>query len=923
MEHRRRPQPHPDYYRIPIADREALIAEERAHGNDREALIAEERAHGNSADEEPADNGARAKPAVRGGPDRLEEQANGAQAESDDDPESDDPESDDPESDDPESDDPESDDPESDDPDFGPDAAEIAAKPLDVDGELEEVAEDAAVDTVGGDEVEEDARRRARLLRRYKIQEVIKRRQVILVQVSKEERGTKGAALTTYLSLAGRYCVLMPNTARGGGISRKIASPSDRRRLKKILGELDMPEGVAVIVRTAGSERSKAEIRRDYEYLLRLWSEIREDTLKSTAPSMIYEEGNLIKRAIRDLYSSDMDEVLVEGEAGHKDVKNFMKSLIPSHAKKVLLYKDSTVPLFNRHQVETQLDAMHSPTVQLRSGGYVVINSTEALVAIDVNSGKATKERHIEETALKTNLEAAEEVARQLRLRDLAGLIVIDFIDMEESRHNRDVERMLKDAMRHDRARIQLGRIGPFGLLELSRQRLRPSLQESSTEVCNQCGGNGYVRSTDSTALHVLRALEEEGVRRPGGQVVLSVPTPVALYILNQKRERLVGIEQRYDYSLRVEADDALRPPAYDLRRIGGSLEEKAEVEVAAEATGSEDGRRPRKRRRRRKGEGAEGEVRTSDEARAPGEVRAASEVRDSGEAARPFAAPADAEAPVVRPASAEDDEDDRQKPRRRRGKRGGRRRTRQLDEAAPGTPESDTPESDTPESGTPESGTPESGTPESGTPESGTPESGTPESGTPESGTPEFGTPESGTPESGTLQTGVDGDGLAASEAATAEPIPPVGASDSDAQPDAKQPREEKPARRRPARRRSSAAQEPKAESGEDSAPRAAQRRPRNRRRPVEQRPDVEAAAPADAALAAAPPSMSEPSRSEPSRSESSRSESGQIEARELTAGPNFELTAGPTSEPTPLRSADAEDDDKPKRRGWWQRWM
>ncbi len=338
--------------------------------------------------------------------------------------------------------------------------------------------------------------RRHRPLRHYKIQEVIKRRQIVLVQVVKEERGTKGAALTTYLSLAGRYCVLMPNTARGGGVSRKITSAVDRKRLKSIVNELEIPDGMAVIIRTAGSERTKPEIKRDYEYLLRLWDSVRELTLQSSAPALVYEEANLIKRSIRDLYARDIDEILVEGDEGYRLAKDFMRMLTPSHAKKVQLYKDA-VPMLHRFQVETQLDAMHSPTVQLKSGGYIVINQTEALVAIDVNSGRATRERHIEETAYKTNLEAADEVARQLRLRDLAGLIVIDFIDMEESRNNHAVERRLKDAMRLDRARIQLGRISAFGLLELSRQRLRPSLMESSFQTCTHCGGTGFVRSVE------------------------------------------------------------------------------------------------------------------------------------------------------------------------------------------------------------------------------------------------------------------------------------------------------------------------------------------------------------------------------------------------------------------------------------------
>jgi ribonuclease E len=383
------------------------------------------------------------------------------------------------------------------------------------------------VETLDDDEAEEagEQRRRSYSMRHYKIQEVIKRRQIMLVQVAKEERGNKGAALTTYLSLAGRYCVLMPNTARGGGVSRKITSLSDRRRLKEILEDLDIPEGMGVIVRTAGSERSKAEIKRDYEYLMRLWSEIRELTLKSTAPALIHEEGNLIKRSIRDLYARDIDEVIVEGEEGYKTAKTFMRMLMPSHAQARAAYRDPMVGLFHRFQVESQIDAVHSPVAQLRSGGYVVINQTEALVAIDVNSGRATRERNIEETALKTNLEAADEIARQLRLRDLAGLIVIDFIDMEEHRHNSAVERRLKEALKNDRARIQVGRISPFGLMEMSRQRLRPSLAEASTQPCPHCGGTGFIRSTESTALYVLRSIEEEGARARSAEICVYVPT--------------------------------------------------------------------------------------------------------------------------------------------------------------------------------------------------------------------------------------------------------------------------------------------------------------------------------------------------------------------------------------------------------------
>ena len=434
--------------------------------------------------------------------------------------------------------------------------------------ELEEAAPAAeTIETVGGDEIEEAPRQR-RPFRHYKIQEVIKRRQIMLVQVTKEERGNKGAALTTFLSLAGRYCVLMPNTPRGGGVSRKITNSTDRRRLKDLMSDLDVPEGMGVIVRTAGSERSKAEIKRDFEYLLRLWDEIRDLTLKSTAPALIYEEGNLIKRSIRDLYTRDLEEVLIDGEEGSRTAKAFMKMLMPSHTKRIKPYRDPSVPLLHRFQVESQLDAIHSPVVQLRSGGYIVINPTEALVSIDVNSGRSTRERNIEETALKTNLEAAEEIARQLRLRDLAGLIVIDFIDMEEHRNQGAVERKLKDALRHDRARIQVGRISPFGLLEMSRQRLRPSLLEASTQPCPHCNGTGHIRSTESTALHVLRAIEEEGMRRRSAEISVAVPAAVALYILNHKRETLVQAEKRYGFRVAIGSDDGLIPPAFRLERL-------------------------------------------------------------------------------------------------------------------------------------------------------------------------------------------------------------------------------------------------------------------------------------------------------------------------------------------------------------------
>ncbi len=436
---------------------------------------------------------------------------------------------------------------------------------------------DATVETLGGDDVVEERetreRRRRNPIRQYKIQEVIKRRQILLVQVVKEERGNKGAALTTYLSLAGRYCVLMPNAGRGGGISRKISNPSDRKRMKEILSDLDVPQGMGVILRTAGLERSNIDIKRDYEYLSRLWDSIREITMRSTAPALIYEEGDLIKRSLRDIYDTDIAQVLVEGEAGFQSAAEFMRQLVPHQANKVELYREP-IPLFHRYQVENQFDAMHSPTVQLRSGGYIVINPTEALVAIDVNSGRSTKERNIEETALRTNLEAAEEIARQVRLRDLAGLIVIDFIDMEESRHQRQVEHKVKDSMRSDRARIQIGRISAFGLLEMSRQRLRPSLLEHSTEVCPHCAGTGRIRSLESAALHALRAIEEEGVRRRASEIAVSVPPNVALYLLNQKRHSLSEIEQRYGFTVIVEADEDLHAADCEIERVRSRRED-------------------------------------------------------------------------------------------------------------------------------------------------------------------------------------------------------------------------------------------------------------------------------------------------------------------------------------------------------------
>jgi len=439
-------------------------------------------------------------------------------------------------------------------------AAPAEAREHEDNGEDDETAEEVVESVGGADAMEEVPDRAPRYRRQYKIQEVIKRRQVMLVQVVKEERGTKGAALTSYLSLAGRYSVLMPNTARGGGISRKITSAEDRARLKEAAADLEVPEGMGVILRTAGASRTKIEIKRDFEYLLRMWETVRDLTLQSTAPKLVYEEGSLVKRSIRDLYSKDIDEVIVAGPEAYREAKDFMRMLMPSHAKNVHPYAE-TQPLLSRYGVENQLDAMFSPVVQLRSGGYIVLNQAEALVAIDVNSGRATREHHIEDTALKTNLEAADEIARQLRLRDLAGLIVIDFIDMDENRNNRSVERRLKECLKHDRARIQVGRISHFGLLEMSRQRIRTSVLESSTEKCPYCGGSGHVRSVSSLALQVLRALEEQLIRGGTHNLIVRTRPDVALYVLNQKRAHLRSLEERFAITITISADESVRAP--------------------------------------------------------------------------------------------------------------------------------------------------------------------------------------------------------------------------------------------------------------------------------------------------------------------------------------------------------------------------
>ncbi len=633
---------HPDYYQIPVADREALLREEEAHDADD---------HDHDHDHAPAQLSA---------PESVAEGDDNHAAEGDE----------------------------------GDDGSHIEQAPT----------SNEPVEHIGGGDALEDVqeRRRPATQRRqqYKIQEVIKRRQVMLVQVVKEERGNKGAALTTYLSLAGRYSVLMPNTARGGGISRKITNAADRKRLKDIVGDLDVPAGQGIILRTAGASRTKAEVKRDFEYLQRLWENVRTLTLKSTAPCLVYEEGSLIKRTIRDLYNKDINELYVAGDEAYREAKDFMRMIMPSHAKNVQLYKDDA-PLFSKFGVEGQLDQMFSPQVNLPSGGYIVINPTEALVSIDVNSGRATKEHNIEDTALQTNLEAAEEVARQLRLRDLAGLIVIDFIDMVENRSNRAVERKLKDCLKNDRARIQVGRISHFGLLEMSRQRIRFGVVESSTHKCPTCNGTGLVRSVESLALMVMRNVEDHVLKKPGHSINLRVPTDVALYILNTKRGTLNALEAKYDLSITVVADDHVGPAHFAIERgetrvmdreqtagthvrvdtatlidadaeaADAAIEDEADEEdrrrtASGERAHSEEGGERTGRRRRRRRRGGDREDRGERPQRQPAQAEAA-----SGEAEGETAEGAEAEAGHPH----EDGEEPRR--RRRRGRRGGRRNRR------------------------------------------------------------------------------------------------------------------------------------------------------------------------------------------------------------------------------------------------------
>jgi len=567
------------------------------------------------------------------------------------------------------------------------------------------------------EQFKEARRKRIKLIRNYKIQEVIKRRQILLIQVVKEERGNKGAALTTYMSLAGRYCVLMPNTARGGGISRKIPNASDRKRLRRVVDSLDVSNGMGLIIRTAGAKRTKAEIKRDYDYLTRLWQNIRDLTLKSVAPCIIYEEASLIKRAIRDLYDKDIEKVMVEGDAGYREAKDFMKMLMPSHAKNVQPYKEAA-PLFLKHGVESQLDAMYQPTVRLKSGGYIVINQTEALIAIDVNSGKATRERNIERTALATNIEAAVETARQCRLRDLAGLLVIDFIDMEEHKNNRTVEKKFKEALKSDRARIQVGRISSFGLLEMSRQRRRSGIVDGTTQACPTCNGAGAVRSVEMAALRILRAAEAEAVTSRESILTVHTAHDVALYVLNHKRDWLKRIEEAYNLTIQILGDPKKSGDQYEIEKSGpareirkkathisadltGTDEDDAETEASTDAEitetnpASTEDEKPRKRRRRRKRKKSDHEENTSN-------VEADGAPNSSNEGPENTSRSEESDETNT---DAEGD-DDKPKRRRRRGRRGGRRNTRkqegeelvnaegQSQETADTTGSSDTPSS-------------------------------------------------------------------------------------------------------------------------------------------------------------------------------------------------------------------------------------
>ena len=760
-------------------------------------------------------------------------------------------------------------------------------------------ADDSDEDEDGDDEDSGESRRRRNVMRRYKIQEVIKRRQILLVQVAKEERGNKGAALTTYLSLAGRYCVLMPNTPRGGGISRKIANAKDRKRLKDVVSGLDLSKGMGLIIRTAGAARTKAEIRRDYDYLRRLWDNIREKTLTSVAPALIYEEGDLVKRAIRDLYDKDIETVLVQGEEAYKDAKSFIRMLMPSHASKVQAYRGD-IPLFQEHRAEGQLEAIYDSQVQLKSGGYLVIHQTEALVAIDVNSGRSTRERNIEATALKTNIEAADEAARQMRLRDLAGLIVIDFIDMEESKNVRVIEKRMKDALKRDRARLQMGKISQFGLMEISRQRRRTSLLEGSTKVCPTCKGAGFVRSTESAALVALRALEEEGAKDRADRVRLTVPTEVALYLLNEKRDNVLAIEARSAMRVVVGADPEMTPPECkvemleakgadsprrpepavvtpdaepeeDFVDIPDEDEDDDETENEAPARDeveSESGGGRRRRRRRRGGRGQNG-----DREPAPRPDADSTGDDDSDDSESDGASSSD---------QSDSDDDGQPKKRRRRGRRGGRGRRRRGQGGESGNEQGDAQSSND----------------------------------------------ESGEDEQAAAAAADGSDALSVVEP-TAEDLPK-----SEAEPK----KRTRPSRRKKAEAEADAQPEAQAESAPAEAEAtpeapvadeaAAEDKPkpkRSRRKPAakkaEEAPAADAKAPAEAPAEAveadAAPAEEKPKPKRTRKKPAAKKAEDAPSADAEDAAPEAEAETADTNAPEALEEAD----NAPKKRGWWQR--
>ncbi|TPW33610.1 ribonuclease E/G [Martelella alba] len=889
---------HPDYYQIPLADRQALLEDDEEDDDDQDSQLSEPAEAAEKVAEEKA---AKPKPRTRRGrgkskttaktddeaatqeapADKTEaETAEAATAENAEIGNSEDGN------------------------ENGP--SHMAAE-VDADIVSEDVDDDEAdqVESVGAEDAQEELPERAsrKPRKQYRIQEVIKRRQILLVQVAKEERGNKGAALTTYLSLAGRYSVLMPNTARGGGISRKITNPADRKRLKEVAKNLEVPKGMGVILRTAGANRTKAEVKRDFEYLMRLWENVRSKTLTSTAPCLVYEEGSLIKRSIRDLYNKDINEIIVSGEEGYREAKDFMKMLMPSHAKVVQPYRDIH-PIYSRSGIEAQLDRMLQPQVTLKSGGYLIINQTEALVAIDVNSGRSTREHSIEDTALQTNLEAAEEVARQLRLRDLAGLVVIDFIDMEEKRNNRAVEKRLKDCLKNDRARIQVGRISHFGLLEMSRQRIRASVLESTTQVCAHCGGTGHVLSQSSVALHVLRGIEEYLLKNTTHDITVKTTPDIALYLLNQKRNSIVDYETRFGLSISIQAEDEISGRHFDIER-GEPVEnpvkiealfnfapEEEEEEVIIEADveeeeGTAEAEAPRddesrssKRKRRRRRRGGRGGQNNSDEAEAASDAEQQSD--DAAEKADSDTVSEETAAEAGDDAAAED----APKRKRRRGKRGGRRN--RSDETA-AQQDGDTAEaSDTEDTEASEAA-------DADVPAEAAAEA---EAGVPEEKTE--------TAQAETVEQPAESEPQAAAETVVEEAAP---AEQPAAETAVEETAPAKPARRRRAPRKKAA--EAEAAPVEDSKVEA----PAVDVSKAEE--VVPTDAPADASEAVetvtADTSTEEPAAEEPAAEET-------VETAEAEAAP--EPAPAASSEPVVTSSFNSDDEEtkKPKR-GWWQR--